>query len=192
MTLFPSSILLPPLDGTVGKYLLIFIFFSRAISQIFLCSSSPTYQLSSKGRKFNKKEAPLVDPEPTSDISNFNTSAVYPPNSNGNVSKTDTADVTKAPLKSIQGIHSNTHGKMGHPSIGLTTNRVFQIYSRLDIEQSVSVERTMRYTCIGTDDLNFKSTNSTHEFDANLRYTNTKSPHRKRTENRTVCSGRRR
>lgn len=84
----------------------------------FIRFSSPTYQLANKGRKFNKKEAPLVDPEPTSDISNFNTSAVFPPNSNGNVSKSDNfgADVTKAPLKSIQGIHPSTHGEsMGIP-----------------------------------------------------------------------------
>lgn len=68
----------------------------------------------------------------------------------------------------------------------------FEICSRFDIEQSANVECTMRYTCIDNNYLKFKSTNSTNEFDAHLRYTNTKSTHRKRTKNRTVCFGCRR
>lgn len=155
--------------------------------------SSPTYQLASKGRKLNKKEAPLVDPEPTSDISNFNTSAAYPPNSNGNVSKSEAsgADATKAPLKSIQGIHSSTHGESNHPSFMVVITHLTYRF-RFGIEQSASVRRTMRSTCIGSDDLKFQSTNFAHKFGANLRYTNTKSTHRKWTENRAVHFGRRR
>lgn len=52
---------------------------------LFSCSS-PTYQISTKNKnsknKLTLKEAPLVDPEPTSDISNFNVSSIA--NNNGN------------------------------------------------------------------------------------------------------------
>lgn len=73
--------------------------------------SSPTYQLVNKGSK-NKakdkdknflKEAPLVDPEPTSDISNFN----VPNTNNGNISN----DATKAAGKALHSALS-THGKI--------------------------------------------------------------------------------
>lgn len=52
------------------------------------------------------KEAPLVDPEPTSDISNFNAPSNAQINTNnGNV----TSDVTKPTAKALQSTLS-THG----------------------------------------------------------------------------------
>lgn len=73
-------------------------------------NSSPTYQLASKGSKSKSKdkdknylkEAPLVDPEPTSDISNFNA----PNANNGNIS----SDVSKPAGKALQTALS-AHGK---------------------------------------------------------------------------------
>lgn len=81
---------------------------------MFCFNSSPTYQLASKSKNKSKekdklgvKEAPLVDPEPTSDISALNA----PLNSNnGNISSTD---VQKPPAKALQSIlSSNTYGKL--------------------------------------------------------------------------------
>lgn len=51
------------------------------------------------------KEAPLVDPEPTSDISNFNAPANAQNTNNGNI----TNDVTKPTVKAVQSTLS-THG----------------------------------------------------------------------------------
>lgn len=113
---------------------------------MFHSFSSPTYQLASKGRKFNKKEAPLVDPEPTSDISNFNTTAAFPSNSNGNVTKSDNygTEVTKAPLKSIQGIHSSAHGKCSIGDNNKCVQYIFKIfYFRFNIKQSINIRCTM-------------------------------------------------
>lgn len=77
---------------------------------IFSFDSSPTYQLVSKGSKSKAKdkdknylkEAPLVDPEPTSDISNFNA----PNTNNGNIS----SDPSKAGGKALHSALS-AHGK---------------------------------------------------------------------------------
>lgn len=80
-----------------------------------MCCSSPTYQLASKTKNKNKdknalKEAPLVDPEPTSDISNFNIPNAN--SNNGNISKTDIGSdsLTKPSGRIIQNVQS-THGK---------------------------------------------------------------------------------
>lgn len=66
----------------------------------------------SKGKNKDKnkdkhylKEAPLVDPEPTSDISNFNAPANAQNTNNGNI----TSDVTKLAAKAVQSTLS-THG----------------------------------------------------------------------------------
>lgn len=76
--------------------------------------SSPTYQLSSKSKTKDKdknkekhylKEAPLVDPEPTSDISNFNVPSNAQTANNGNV----TGDVNKPTAKALHSTLS-THG----------------------------------------------------------------------------------
>lgn len=80
----------------------------------FFDYSSPTYQLASKSKKSDKnelKEAPLADPEPTSDISNQNAPlAVSATNTiNGNVSK---ADVERPTAKALHNIQStNTNGR---------------------------------------------------------------------------------
>lgn len=70
-------------------------------------NSSPTYQLSQKSKKGKDKnylkEAPLVDPEPTSDISNFNAPAYAQNSNNGNLG----SDATKSNAKEQQ---STTHG----------------------------------------------------------------------------------
>lgn len=71
--------------------------------------SSPTYQLAHKSKK-NKdknylKEAPLVDPEPTSDISCFNAPANAQNTNNGNLG----SDATKATTKALQNTLS-AHG----------------------------------------------------------------------------------
>lgn len=67
--------------------------------------SSPTYQLSQKSKSKGKdkdkdktylKEAPLVDPEPTSDISNFNAPANAQNTNNGNISGDPTKPAAKA------------------------------------------------------------------------------------------------
>lgn len=74
------------------------------------CSfSSPTYQLASKNKnkidKIGLKEAPLVDPEPTSDISNFNSAFV---GGNGNITKQDINSTDLKPsLKAIHNIRSS-------------------------------------------------------------------------------------
>lgn len=73
-------------------------------------NSSPTYQLVNKGSKSKAKdkdknflkEAPLVDPEPTSDISNFNA----PNTNNGNISN----DASKPAGKALHSALS-TYGK---------------------------------------------------------------------------------
>lgn len=64
----------------------------------------------SKNKDKNKdkqylKEAPLVDPEPTSDISNLNAPANAQNTNNGNI----TSDVTKPTVKALQSTLS-THG----------------------------------------------------------------------------------
>lgn len=88
--------------------------FSAAFCFIEYCCSSPTYQLASKTKNKSKdknalKEAPLVDPEPTSDISNFNIPNTT--SNNGNISKTDIGnDSTKLSGRIIQNIQSS-HGK---------------------------------------------------------------------------------
>lgn len=75
--------------------------------------SSPTYQLVNKSKSKSKdkdkdkgllKEAPLVDPEPTSDISNFNAPAQS--TNNGNIS----SDTTKPASKALQSTMS-AYGK---------------------------------------------------------------------------------
>lgn len=80
----------------------------------FYLNSSPTYQLVSKSKNKSKekhylKEAPLVDPEPTSDISNFNAPANAQNANNGNI----TSDVTKPSLRALQSTLS-TYGKWTH------------------------------------------------------------------------------
>lgn len=54
--------------------------------------SSPTYQLSTKSKnsknKYSLKEAPLVDPEPTSDLSNFHVPNIIATN-NGNITASE-------------------------------------------------------------------------------------------------------
>ena len=89
--------------------------FDFELFSLFFCSfiySSPTYQLVSKSKSKDKskekhylKEAPLVDPEPTSDISCFNAPANAQNTNNGNI----TCDVTKSSTKAIQSTLS-THG----------------------------------------------------------------------------------
>lgn len=62
--------------------------------------------MSSKLKRDNK-EAPLVDPEPTSDISHHNTSLTIP-STNGNVNAANKpdplSDVTKPTLKALQSV----------------------------------------------------------------------------------------
>ncbi|XP_031618907.1 uncharacterized protein LOC116338021 [Contarinia nasturtii] len=82
---------------------------------------SPTYQKQGSKNKKNKektylKEAPLVDPEPTSDISNFNA----PPNAqNTNNGINITSDVTKPTAKAFQNTLSTYDSTSGSP---LTTD----------------------------------------------------------------------
>lgn len=78
-------------------------------------SSSPTYQLSTKSKnlknKLTLKEAPLVDPEPTSDISNFNVSSVVNNNGNAPISENEpnSAGLRTDPGKS--NYYSSIHSK---------------------------------------------------------------------------------
>lgn len=76
---------------------------------IFIVFSSPTYQLSTKSKnsknKCPVKEAPLVDPEPTSDISNFHVPNIIA-NNNGNITANDKEALsTEPPVDS--GIYSD-------------------------------------------------------------------------------------
>lgn len=73
---------------------------------MFFLFRSPSYQLSSKLKK-DIKEAPLVDPEPTSDISHHNTI----PSTNGNLTANKPeplTDVSKSQLKALQSIQLGT------------------------------------------------------------------------------------
>lgn len=55
--------------------------------------------------KRDNKEAPLVDPEPTSDISHHNTSLTIPSNGNVTANKPEPlGDVTKPQLKALQSV----------------------------------------------------------------------------------------
>lgn len=62
--------------------LLLFLLFSVPFNTFHLFFSSPSYQLVKK-KLDDSKEAPLADPEPTSDISNQNIPSTY----NGNINR---------------------------------------------------------------------------------------------------------
>lgn len=70
-----------------------------------MSSKSKTKDKDKNKEKHYLKEAPLVDPEPTSDISNFNAPSNAQNTNNGNV----TSDVTKPTGKALQSTLS-THG----------------------------------------------------------------------------------
>lgn len=107
----------------------------------FSLISSPSYQLASKSKNKNKnmstlKEAPLVDPEPTSDISNFNAPNV-PGHGTKNGNVTASSDATKAGAKQLQGVQS-AHGKFDYLKlvavIGLHLNfRIYCFHHRFNI-----------------------------------------------------------
>lgn len=89
-------------------------FFIQIIYNYF--HSSPTYQLTSKSKNKDKdkskekhylKEAPLVDPEPTSDISNFNVPSNAQNTNNGNVTGSDTTKPTPKALQSTLSTYGN-------------------------------------------------------------------------------------
>lgn len=75
--------------------------------------SSPNYQLANKSKKSDKheiREAPLADPEPTSDISNQNVPLVIAGTnaSNGNVKVDgDNSRPTARALQNIQSVNTN-------------------------------------------------------------------------------------
>lgn len=112
---------------------IIFFFF---IWSSYFCTSSPTYQLASKNKNKNNKnsntlkEAPLVDPEPTSDISNFNAPNIAGHGTkNGNL--TVATDAAKAGVKHLQSVQS-THGDF--ISIILQLNAIinYSIFIKID------------------------------------------------------------
>lgn len=78
---------------------------------IFFYNSSPSYKLASKIKNnendspYTSKEAPLVDPEPTSDISNLNAP---------NVAGTKNGNITASDDPVISGIN-NFHSSHGKP-----------------------------------------------------------------------------
>lgn len=74
-------------------------------------NSSPSYKLASKNKNKNRssntlKEAPLVDPEPTSDISNFNA-----PNVAGHGTKNGNITASNEPVISETNNFQSSHGK---------------------------------------------------------------------------------
>lgn len=78
----------------------------RAIIYFISSFRSPSYQLSSKVKKEKAndlKEAPLADPEPTSDISHQNTSFTTPPPNNGTKPES-ISESTRPQLKALQSV----------------------------------------------------------------------------------------
>lgn len=132
-----------------------FPFFLNSIQTLFTIYSSPTYQKQHQGGKSKKdkekiknkdkhylKEAPLVDPEPTSDISNFNAPANFQNTINGNIAN----DGTKSTVKALQTTLS-AYGKLklilkSFTSCIRSHYRVIS-FCRLNIRQPVNDRCTM-------------------------------------------------